>query len=185
MSHYPNASEGLKLLFYAQILIIVGTLLSLVPIVGSLIVLAGGILDLVGLNRAGQDDEGYRTAFTLVIVSIVVDVLSGFAGSKGFLFLATPLSIASILVSLGIIYFVCITTSNLLHSVGEEALSQRGITVWKINLLCTALSVVLVLLMVIPVLNILAAIGEIAVTIAEIVGYVLYMMFLSGSYKAL
>ncbi len=183
MNRYPNASEGLKLLFYAQILIIVGTLLALVPIVGSLIALIGGILDLVGLNRAGQDDEGYRTAFTLTIVSIVVNVLSGFAGSEGIL--ASLLSIASSLLSLGIIYLVCITTSNLLHSVGEEALSQRGITVWKINLLCTVVSVVLVLLMFIPVLNVLAAIGEIAVTIAVIVGYVLYMMFLSGSCKAL
>ncbi len=183
MDRYPNASEGLKLLFYAQILIIVGTLLSLVPIVGSLIVLTGGILDLVGLHRAGQDDEGYRTAFMLSIASIVVNLLNGFADSESFL--ASLLSVVSSLVSLGIIYFVCITTSNLLHSVGKEALSQRGITVWKINLVCTAVGVALTLLIFIPVLNILAAIGAIAVAIAEIVGYVLYMMFLSNSYKTL
>ncbi len=183
MNRYPNASEGLKLLFYAQILIIVGTLLSLVPIVGSLIALIGGILNLVGLNRAGQDDEGYRTAFILSIVSIAVNVLSSFAGSEGIL--ASLLSIVSTLLSLGIIYFVCITTSNLLHSVGAEALSQRGITVWKINLICTVVSVALIVRMFVPVLNVLAAMGAIAVAIAEIVGYVLYMMFLSGSYKAL
>ena len=64
-------------------------------------------------------------------------------------------------------------------------MAQRGQTVWTINLVCAIVSVVLSLLMWIPLLNILAIVGGIVVMIAELVGYILYMMFLSSSYKLL
>ncbi len=51
--------------------------------------------------------------------------------------------------------------------------------------MCAIVSVVLSLLMWIPLLNILAIVGGIVVMIAELVGYILYMMFLSSSYKLL
>ena len=44
MYQYPNAANGLKLMFMGQILAIVGVLLIWVPLVGSLIVIAGGVL---------------------------------------------------------------------------------------------------------------------------------------------
>ena len=180
MFRYPNASDGLKLMFYGEILVIIGTLLVWLPLVGVLLLLIGGIVSLVGLNRAGKDDEGYRTAFMLNIINIIVGLFSGGNGT-----LSAIMSIISSLISLAVIYFVCTTTANLLHSVGAVETEQRGRTVWNINLVCTVVSVVLMLLAFIPIVNILAAVGMIIVVIAELVGYVLYLMFLNASYQAL
>lgn len=179
MRNYPNASEGLKLMFYGEIVAIIG---AFIPFVGVLLVVVGGIVSLVGLNKAGTDDEGYRTAFMLTIISIVVSVISGFLGQS---VLGSLLNIVSSILSLAIIYFVCITTANLLCHAGATDLADRGRKVWNINLSCTVLGVVLTLLLFIPVLNILAIVGVIVVAIIELVGYIMYLMFLHGSYKAL
>lgn len=178
MNQYPNAAAGLRLMFFGEILTIVGSFLAWIPFLGVLVILAGGIVSLVGLNRAGADDEGYRTAFMLTIVNIVVGLVGGFI-------LSGLASIVSSILSLAVIYFVCITTSNLLHSVGATDIEQRGRTVWTINLVCTVISVVLNLLLFIPILNVLAVIGVFIVAIVELVGYILYMMFLNASAQAL
>ena len=62
MNQYPNAAAGLRLMFIGQILTIVGALLIWVPIVGPLIGIAGTALELVGIYKAGEDDENYRGA---------------------------------------------------------------------------------------------------------------------------
>lgn len=182
MNRYPNAANGLKLMFYGQIVTIIGMFLSWVPLVGLLIVLAGGIVNMVGLYKAGSDDQGYRTAFMLTIVGIVVNIVSSFAGNG---FWGSMVNIISSVVSLAVIYFVCITTGNLLHSIGEDALSDRGHTVWMINLVCTVVAVVVTLLAYVPVLNILAALAAIVMVIVELVGYIMYLMFLNSSSKVL
>lgn len=181
--NYPNAANGLKLVFYAEILAVIGGILMILPTVGSVFLLVSGLLALVGLNRAGADEEGYRTAFMLSIVSVVVSAVSMFTRADSFM--GSLVSIVSGIVSLIIIYFVCTTTSKLLRTVGREALYQRGHTVWTINLACTVLGVVLSMLMFIPILNVLAAFAGVIVGIVKLVGYVLYLMFLYGSYKAL
>lgn len=182
MNRYPNAAGGLTLMFYGQIVTIIGMFLAWVPLIGALTALAGGVLYLVGLYKAGPDDEGYRTAFMVSIVSIVVNVVSSFVGEG---FMATLTSIVSSVLSLAVIYFVCVTTSNLLHSVDQEALSDRGLTVWKINLVCTVVTVAVALLAYVPLLNILAAIAAVLILIVELVGYIMYLMFLNSSSKAL
>ena len=182
MKQYPKAAEGLKLMFYGELLAIIGILLTII-LIGPIIALVGEILVLVGLYRARMDDEGYGTAFMLSIVNIVLSIVGLFVPSDGLL--GSLLSIISTIISLAIIYFVCSTTGNLLLSQGESALAQRGQTVWTINLVCAIVSVVLSLLMWIPLLNILAVVGVIVVMIAELVGYILYMMVLSSSYKLL
>lgn len=134
MRKYPNAADGLKLMFYAQIIVIVGAVLSLVPVLGSVIVIVGSIVSLVGLYKTQADDSGYQMAFYVTIASIVVGVIKNFAGNGIF---GSLVGIVNTVLNLAIIYYVCTTTSNLLHSVGNEALANRGITVWKIYLVVT------------------------------------------------
>ena len=182
MKQYPNAANGLKLMFYGEILTIIAPLFLLVPWVGTILILIGGVLSLVGLNQAGSDDAGYRTAFVLTIVNLVLSIVVLFVGDG---FLATLIGLCSSVLSLLIVYYVCITTANLLHSIGEENLSSRGRTVWMINLICTVVGVVISLLMYIPILNVLAMAASIIMVIVQLIGYILYLMFLYGSCKVL
>lgn len=178
MNRHPNAAEGLKLIFYSQVVSILSVFLTAIPVVGVVLMLVAGVLNLVGLSRAAADDEGYRTAFQLTIAAIVLNlagvfVLTGILGQ-----------VASIL-SLVVIYFVCMTTARLLRDNGEDALAARGELVWKINLTCTVVSVVCYVLAFIPAISVLAAIVSMVMVIVSLVGAVLYMVFLSKSYKVL
>ena len=178
MNRYPNAAEGLKLVFYSQIVSIIGALLSVIPLVGVVLILVSGVMNLVGLNKAAADDTGYRTAFQLTIARIVINLISIFV-------LTDLLSQVASLLSLAVIYFVCMTTARLLRGIEEHALADRGELVWKINLVCTVVNVVIYVLSFIPVLNVLAAIAAVVVLIVSLVGAILYLMFLNGSYKVL
>jgi hypothetical protein len=180
--NYPNASQGLKLVFYGEIVMIIGLLLVWVPLVGSLIIIVGGILDIVGLNKAMADDNGYQTALILSVVNIVVSAVSNFAGDG---VVGSLMSLVSTVVSLGVTYYVVTTTCNLLHSVGAADIEAKGKTVWTINLVCAVVSVVLDVLMLVPIIQILAAVGAFIVAIVTLVGYVLYLLFLNKAYPAL
>lgn len=178
MNRYPNAAEGLKLIFYSQIVSIIGTLLAVIPLVGVILILVAGVMNLMGLNKAAADDDGYRTAFQLTIAAVILKLVGVFV-------LPNLLGQAASILSLAVLYFVCTTTARLLRSVDQHDLADRGELVWKINLVCTVVSVVCYILAYIPVLNVLAAIVAVVVAIVSLVGAILYLLFLSKSYKVL
>ena len=167
-----SISKALMWLFIAQIL----GILSIIPIVGAILAIIAFVLNLLALYGAGKLDGGYKTAFTLSIVGIVVAVIGAFAGDGVF---GTILNIISTVISLGILYYVVMTT---VKHLGGSDVAAKGVTVWKLNLICTVASVVLtVLVLIAPVLSVLAII----VAIVEIVASILYMIFLYKSSKAL
>ncbi len=179
---YPNASGGLRLMFIGQMLMIVGVLLVWVPFVGALLVIASPVAEIVGVYKAGNDDENYRGALVFAALILVVNLISGFfgAGLLGFL-----LGVASEILSLLVVFTVCNTTSNLLHSIGQEALSQRGGTVIKIYAACTAVSIVCQVLGIIPIINIAAAVVNAVAGLVAVAGYIMYLLFLYSSSKVL
>lgn len=179
---YPNAANGLRLMFIGQILMIVGVLLVWVPIVGGLLLIAAPFVELVGIYRAGEDDDNYRTALGFAVLAAVINLISGFL-SEGLL--SSILDVAAEVVGLLMVFIVCSTTSNLLHSIGQEALSQRGGTVAKIYTVCTAVSIVCRVLGVVPLINIAAGLVSAVAGIVQIVGYVMYLLFLKDSGRAL
>lgn len=181
-NHYHHAAAGLRLMFIGQILGLVGVILIWVPLVGSLLAIAGMVVELAGLYRAGNDDQGYRTALMFVAVNLVVNLVAGFVGEG---ILNSVLSLAGEVLGLMAVVQVCTTTGLLLHSVGNEALSRRGSTVMKLYVVCTVVAVVCGVLSIIPIVNILAGLVAAVAAIAQAVGYVLYLMFLYGSSKAL
>lgn len=178
MRSYPKAAGGLKLLFIAEILAIVAAVLALVPLVGAILAIVAQVLILVGLYQAGGDDEGYKTAFIITIVNLVVSVVSVFAGGV----FASILSIVSTILNLAVVYFVVNTTGNLAHSMGKDELSTRGEKVWKLYLICAVASIVITLLSFIPALA--AALG-ILLAIFQIIAYILYLIFLNKAAQAL
>lgn len=179
---YPNAASGLRLMFLGQILAIVGVLLAWVPLVGALLIIAAPVVELLGVYKAGDDDENYRGALVFVALVLMVNFISGFKGEG---FLGSILDMASEILSLLVVFSVCNTTSNLLHSIGQEDLSQRGGTVIKIYTACTAISIVCGVLGIIPIINIAAALVNGISSLVMVVGYVMYLLFLNGSSKVL
>lgn len=179
---YPNAASGLRLMFLGQILMIVGVLLAWVPLVGALLIIAAPVVELVGVYKAGDDDENYRGALVFVALVLMVNFISGFKGEG---FLGSILDMASEVLSLLVVFSVCNTTSNLLHSIGQEELVRRGGTVIKIYTACTAISIVCGVLGIIPIINIAAALVNGISSLVMVVGYVMYLLFLNGSSRVL
>lgn len=200
---YPNAAGGLKLMFWAQILSIVGGVvtgfgaglavadmmaggsggLGAVAILGSILTIAALVMNILGLYKAGDDDAAYRNGLTLAIAGLVVSVISLFV--SGIPFVGTLLSLVGTVLNFLVVKVVCETTGNLLHSVGNDALAQRGVTVAKIYFVCTVISVVCTILSIIPVINILSGLVSAVSGIVSLVGYIMYLTFLSGSGNAL
>ena len=203
MMTYPNAAAGLKTLYQAKlvglisiVLVIVPIVLVIVPIVQVLAVAAmliAGFLALVGLAQCRKDDKGYRTAFNMVIAGLVTNLaaslVSAYAGAEGFAGICSNiLSIATDVLSLASLYFVCITTNRLLkETAAAKNLIDRGIVVWKLNVVCTVILLVCYLLRMIPgnIAAIIAGYLAIFAVIAQIIGTVLYILYLRNAYRAL
>lgn len=196
--NYPSAASGLKMMLLAQILTIVGAvvtvvgamlavvtagILSIVMLLGSLLVLAAGILDIVGLYKAGADDQGYRGALIFALIAVVVGVVMGWVEDGGIL--DALLSIVDSILTFLVVNAVCQTTGNLLHSMGKDDLAEKGNTVSKLYLICTVITVVCTLVGAIPVINVLAGLASIVGGVITLVGYVLYLIFLNNGGKAL
>lgn len=196
MMTYPNAAAGLKTLYQARLVGLISIVLVIVPIVQVLAVAAmliAGFLALVGLAQCRKDDKGYRTAFNMVIAGLVTNLaaslVSAYAGTEGVAGIcSTILSIATDVLSLASLYFVCITTNRLLKEVAAaENLIDRGIVVWKLNVVCTVILLVCYLLRMIPgnIAAIIAGYLAIFAVIAQIIGTVLYILYLRNAYRAL
>lgn len=179
---YPNAARGLKLMFIGRMLAIASLLLFWVPIVGIVLMLAPLVLELIGIYKAGYDDENYRGALVFAVLVLAVNLVSGLLGEG---ILSSVLDMASSVLNLLMVYGVCNTTSNLLHSIGQESLSQRGGTIVKLYTGCVAVSVVCQALGLIPIINIAAALVSGIAGLVLVVGYVLYLLFLYSSSRVL
>lgn len=193
---YPHAAAGLKTVYQARLVGLISIVLVIVPIVQVLAVAAmliAGFLALVGLAQCRKDDKGYRTAFNMVIAGLVTNLaaslVSAYAGAEGVAGICSNiLSIATDVLSLASLYFVCITTNRLLKEVAAaENLIDRGIVVWKLNVVCTVILLVCYLLRMIPgnIAVIIAGYLAIFAVIAQIIGTVLYILYLRNAYRAL
>ena len=193
---YPHAAAGLKTVYQARLVGLISIVLVIVPIVQVLAVAAmliAGFLALVGLAQCRKDDKGYRTAFNMVIAGLVTNLaaslVSAYAGAEGFAGICgNILSIATDVLSLASLYFVCITTNRLLKETAAAGnLIDRGIVVWKLNVVCTVILLVCYLLRMIPgnIAVIIAGYLAIFAVIAQIIGTVLYILYLRNAYRAL
>ena len=193
---YPNAAAGLKTLYQARLVGLISIVLVIVPIVQVLAVaamLVAAFLALVGLAQCRKDDKGYRIAFNMIIASLVTNLatnlVSAYAGTEGFAGICgNILSIATDVLSLASLYFVCITTNRLLKEVAAaEKLIDRGIVVWKLKVVWAIILLVCYLLQMIPgnIAAIIAGYLAIFALIAQIVGSVLYILYLHNAYRAL
>ena len=188
------AAAALKTVYQSQIVgLIAMVLFPFVSILAVAALLVVFVLYMVGLNQCAKQDDGYRTAFTLVIINLVVNLLGNFIplvvnllGNSIPGAISTILSLVGDVLTLAALYFVCITTNRLLENLrAPQSTIDRGVVVWKINVICTIVTVVCTLLSMIPVvsLQLLASIVTLIATIAQLVGCILYMLFLRDAYR--
>ncbi|MBE6014687.1 MAG: hypothetical protein E7241_04895 [Lachnospiraceae bacterium] len=181
MKQYQNAADGLRLNFIARLVSIGCSIIMFIPIIGTLLGLYGQIacvvVMIVGLYLLSKDVSDVKIAFVLSIVSVVIATAK--AASGGFFLLA----IANTVIDFFVIYFVCKSVADSLKSHGMLEIADKGDLVWKINLICSAISIVVELVSWIPVLNILGAMVGALNSIASIVGDVIFFIFLYKSYR--
>ena len=172
-----TVSKALLWVFIAEIL----SIFSGQGVIGSIIGIVAFVLNLVALYGASKHEQGYHTAVILSIVGTVVSVVGAIVGESTVM--ASIVSIISAVVGLAILYFVVITTCNILEANGDSDVAQKGYTVWKLNLILTIVTVVLLVLSLISV--VLAGILAIVMLIVGLVASILYLVFLWKSHKAL
>lgn len=113
----------------------------------------------------------------MTIISIVFDVARIISGNLWLM------SVVSNCLSFLALFYVCKSLAEDLRDHGMLENADRAELVWKINLVCTAISIIISVMMFIPLINLLGiALGFIN-SLAEIVGGVLYFIFLYKSYK--
>ena len=120
------------------------------------------------------------TQIPMAVLGIVVNLIT-----KDGSILRSLASLVQTVLNFLVVNAVCQTTSNLLHSMGKDDLAEKGNTVSKLYFICTVISVVCALVGFIPIVNILAGIASFVGHIITIVGYVLYLSFLSSGGRAL
>lgn len=156
-----------------------GAGLTVILTIGTLaLMLVSFIFYLMGLSKAGDAHPSFKTAMTVVIASIVVAVVSSFV-KEGFF--AVVLDIVSTALEVAAVHFVCEGASELLRSVGEDALAVKGDNVRAIHLICGGIEILCALLECISALSGAASILTGVGGIAGLVGLVMYMIFLKKS----
>lgn len=178
MENNAIVSKSMKLLFISQIVAIAAVFLGLIPVVGIIISLAPLAITVYALYLAGAAHPNYRTAMIMTAANFVATLLGSF-------FLTTLFDIVSTVLNFLVVYFICNTTAEFCNAAGAADVAKRGVTVWKLNFVCSAISVVCSVLMLIPVLNILGAAIMVITAIVMLVALILYIMFLWNAHKAL
>lgn len=201
------AARGLKQMFLSQILAIIGLVCTVIAgiaaigmagaaLTGSvsgtvgaagaagLFGIAAGVLSilslifqLLGLNKAGHAHEGFKSAFTLSIINLVLSVIKTFVPGV----FGTILNVVSIVLGFLVVSHVCTSAGELLRGVGDENEANRGATVRTIYMVCAAVNVVCALLGLINALSGIASVLSGLSSIVGLVGLIIYMIFLKKS----
>lgn len=123
MKSASQVSRGLRLVFISLILQGVMAATLWIPVLPVLVWVAFGILRGIGLWQSGKEAEGYRYALYAFAVNFLAALLGGFA-------LASLMDAVALVFQMVEIYYICITTAELLRERQEEKLADHGERVW-------------------------------------------------------
>ena len=199
---FPNALEGVKKIYKAEIIALIGAvvgfvaaLLSLIgmqsgglggmAVAGVLIIamsvlfIIGFIMNIVGLNKAKPDEENFKYALYKVLIGIILSIVVG-ATKEGTLIHTLGESISKIC-NLLVNYLVATALMNLAEKLGDTAVAQKAKSVH------TLLTIVWVIALVLQVLGdaftskagIIAFVLTLIASIIEIIAYIVYLSLLS------
>lgn len=186
MYKYKNAPTGLYVMYIAQIGSIVSAIITVLfsqsfvlSIIGALATLVFAIIYLIGLNTAGKDIDGCKTAFIITIINIIVSVVGLITGQKGFT------DLLGYIFNILVVYNVCTSVATILRTEGKEYLAEKGQTAWIMFLVADLIEIVCYLLAFVRSLYALAFILILVSLIVLIVSSIIYIGFLKNSSEAL
>lgn len=99
-----KVKSGLGLMFWGNIV----ALFAVIPILGVIAALVGGIMELIAIVNLRKQSENYNNAFWFTIAGIVLGLFAGGDGLWG-----TAISILHGLATLGATYYICTATRGM------------------------------------------------------------------------
>ena len=195
--HFPAAAKGLNLLLLGELMSMVTLVMANFSLLGAgqtapgwtgslagTLSIARLVLMVSGFYWASRDHGGYKTAFYMAGVAIVLSLLAGQLASLTFTLMSNILSAA-------MVYFICAATSDLLHTVENHRLARMGDQVWKVYLVSTGVRVVeslfsweLSVLLAALSQSVLYLVSMALITV-ELLGIMIFLVFLFRSCRAL
>ena len=217
---FPNAYEGVKKIFTAQILEIIASVVAVAAGIAAAVFIAAAnsdaagaaigsgtgmlvfglgasvlgiialILTLVGLKRAGIDEDSFRQGFITAIIvlalKIAYGILSSVAGTT--IFDDMVLGIANIL-EVGVTMYVIRGIGNLAEQLGDYDMTKKGNNLFLVYAIILVISTILRFVGSIVSANsvaaIVAAVIAIIAGIGSVVAYIIYLVYLSQAKKML
>lgn len=119
-----QVSRGLRLIFVGELLGAAAAIPGL-----SIAALAGLVVGLVGLVKAGQGEAGYQRALYCTVGSLALNMANYFTPAGGVLELLLDLGVS--LLNFLTVYIVCTVTCSLLSG-WDDQLAEKGQGVWKL-----------------------------------------------------
>ena len=188
MVKYPNASSGIKKVFLAKIIGVIGVPLAFIPGIGALLLMtctvAATIFNVWGILEASKDHNGYQTALVFTVADLIFTVVRTFISDGA---ISSVLAFAGDVMEIAVLYYICKTTGELLSDLKNYGLADKGDRVWNINKTCLIIMALCIVVAFIPILNILAAFTTLVVLVVTIYASVVYLIYLyqSGQYLSL
>lgn len=173
MVKYPNAASGIKKVFLAKIIGVIGVPLAFIPGIGALLLMtctvAATIFNVWGILEASKDHNGYQTALVFTVADLIFSIVDTFIDNNA---ISSVLSFAGNVMNIAVLYYICKST---------------GDHVWNVNKTCLIVMAVCLVVAFIPILNILAAFTTLVVLVVTIYASVVYLIYLyqSGQYLSL
>ncbi len=186
MGNYENAGAGIKKMYIASMGSLICVVLLIIPVLNILAAIAAlvfMVMSMIGLNQAGKDIDGCRTAFGLTIVSLVLSVISVLFQSGA---MHVIIQIAGYVIGFMIAYLACTSISEVMIRIGDVDAAHSGEIAWKVNAVCYAALILIVIAMMFSVFGIASGVaGALISLIPSVVSEVFYMLFLGKSSHAL
>ena len=140
-----KVKSGLGLMFWGNIV----ALFAVIPILGVIAALVGGIMELIAIVNLRKQSENYNNAFWFTIAGIVLGLFAGGDGLWG-----TAISILHGLATLGATYYICTATEECVSIVSYEVADYcHSVCNWYVTcmVISLAISVVMLVFSIIPI----------------------------------
>lgn len=188
MVKYPNAASGIKKVFLAKMIGVIGAVLAFIPFIGAFLALAcaiaATIFNVWGILEASKDHNGYQTALVFTIAGLVFTLINTFIDNS---VVSDVLNFAENVMDIAVLYYICKSTGDLLRDMKNYGLANKGDHVWNINKTCLIIMAVCLVVAFIPIVNILAVFTSLVVLVVTIYASIVYLIYLyqSGQYLSL
>ena len=161
-----KVKSGLGLMFWGNIV----ALFAVIPILGVIAALVGGIMELIAIVNLRKQSENYNNAFWFTIAGIVLGLFAGGDGLWG-----TAISILHGLATLGATYYICTATEECVSTVSYEVADYcHSVCNWYVMFVFS----------IIPLLGIIVtAVGAIALVVVAIFQLIASIRFLIMLWK--